>query len=70
MSQQVHQNGYVTVNASDHNVKSSWIVLFVFTTYLVYLTLLSLLLWNGGGERNGTQLQYSCLENPMYGGAW
>ena len=23
-----------------------------------------------GGEGNGTPLQYSCLENPMNGGAW
>ena len=22
------------------------------------------------GEGNGNQLQYSCLENPMEGGAW
>ena len=22
------------------------------------------------GEGNGTPLQYSCLENPKYGGAW
>ena len=22
------------------------------------------------GERNGTPLQYSCLENPRDGGAW
>ena len=22
------------------------------------------------GEGNGNALQYSCLENPMYGGAW
>ena len=22
------------------------------------------------GEGNGTQFQYSCLENPMDGGAW
>ena len=22
------------------------------------------------GEGNGTQLQYSCQENPMVGGAW
>ena len=22
------------------------------------------------GEGNGTQLQYSCLENPMDGGGW
>ena len=24
----------------------------------------------GKGEGNGTPLQYSCLENPMDGGAW
>ena len=24
----------------------------------------------GGGEGNGTPLQYFCLENPMDGGAW
>ena len=24
----------------------------------------------GNGEGNGTPLQYSCLENPMDGGAW
>ena len=29
--------------------------------------LLVLLLWDSG---NGTPLQYSCLENPMDGGAW
>ena len=28
--------------------------------------------WAGGprGEGNGTPLQYSCLANPMDGGAW
>ena len=25
---------------------------------------------HGNGEGNGTPLQYSCLENPMDGGAW
>ena len=25
---------------------------------------------DNGGEGNGTPLQYSCLENPMDGGAW
>ena len=25
---------------------------------------------NKNGEGNGTPLQYSCLENPMDGGAW
>ena len=28
------------------------------------------LLYNRYGEGNGTPLQYSCLENPMGGGAW
>ena len=28
------------------------------------------LLDTGGREGNGTPLQYSCLENPMVGGAW
>ena len=28
------------------------------------------LLWTLMGEGNGTPLQYSCLENPMEGGAW
>ena len=27
-------------------------------------------LWGFGGEGNGTPFQYSCLENPMDGGAW
>ena len=33
---------------------------------LTNLTLLNM----SYGERNGTPLQYSCLENPMDGGAW
>ena len=27
-------------------------------------------LWIYSGEGNGTPLQYSCLANPMDGGAW
>ena len=27
-------------------------------------------IWGPVGEGNGTPLQYSCLENPMDGGAW
>ena len=27
-------------------------------------------IYNYKGEGNGTPLQYSCLENPMDGGAW
>ena len=35
-----------------------------------YSSLLCGLLTFGVGEGNGTPLQYSCLENPMDGGAW
>ena len=31
---------------------------------------LSMFLYIYIGEGNGTPLQYSCLENPMDGGAW
>ena len=37
-------------------------------SYLVLIFLFSCLGWCGEG--NGTPLQYSCLENPMDGGAW
>ena len=33
------------------------------------LTDARIILWSAGGG-NGTPLQYSCLENPMDGGAW
>ena len=35
--------------------------------FFVFLDINSLL---DDGEGNGTPLQYSCLENPMDGGAW
>ena len=35
----------------------------VYLTYLIYAIYVS-------GEGNSTPLQYSCLENPMDGGAW
>ena len=34
--------------------------------FMSYLLLSNYLM----GEGNGTPLQYSCLENPMGGGAW
>ena len=42
-------------------------MLLLFTVHFILLVwcLLGLL-----GEGNGTLLQYSCLENPMDGGAW
>ena len=41
----------------------------IFLTQGSSSSLLSLLHWQVG-ESNGTLLQYSCLENPMDGGAW
>ena len=38
--------------------------------YEVFSELFCCLLWTLGGEGNGNPLQYSCLENPMDGGAW
>ena len=37
--------------------------------YYIYFYKLGLCLLTYG-EGNGTPLQYSCLENPMDGGAW
>ena len=34
------------------------------------LNILKSTIYNMVGEGNGTPLQYSCLENPMDGGAW
>ena len=49
-------------------------MLLQFTVVFHILVLCSLfhfyLLLITGGEDNGTPLQYSCLENPMDGGAW
>ena len=38
-----------------------------FFVVVLFLTLDCIYLF---GEGNGTPLQYSCLENPMDGGAW
>ena len=37
---------------------------------LLYHQRISLTVVGIPGEGNGTPLQYSCLENPMDGGAW
>ena len=37
---------------------------------LMFLSLVITLSIDMNGEGNGTPLQYSCLENPMDGGAW
>ena len=38
--------------------------------YLLIIVLIYISLLTNDGEDNGTPLQYSCLENPMDGGAW
>ena len=38
-------------------------IVFPVIYFVIYCTILL-------GEGNGTLLQYSCLENPMDGGAW
>ena len=38
-------------------------------TLILFFFFLTLVPFNFG-EGNGTPLQYSCLENPMDGGAW
>ena len=40
-----------------------------FITYSL-LKIINSSLMHTFGEGNGTPLQYSCLENPMDGGAW
>ena len=41
-------------------------------THKIFVTLMTLYvcLWVDTREGSGTPLQYSCLENPMDGGAW
>ena len=48
---------------------------FLLSSFLVFSQLQLKILWKCKfevipGEGNGTPLQYSCLENPMDGGAW
>ena len=39
-------------------------------TYILCNSIYMNILEESNGEGNGTPLQYSCLENPMDGGAW
>ena len=47
-----------------------FVLLFLFTSLQHHLILSINTYFNVLGEGNGTPLQYSCLENPMDGGAW
>ena len=40
------------------------------TIFLFLIVKVYNIFWSVGGEGSGTPLQYSCLENPMNGGAW
>ena len=37
---------------------------------MIFLKYITIIIKKKIGEGNGTPLQYSCLENPMDGGAW
>ena len=51
---------------SNHDRKSD-----LLESYIVYINFMyCLYVGLSYGEGNGTPLQYSCLENPMDGGAW
>ena len=41
-----------------------------YVTNITRLALIYIYIAYVSGEGNGTPLQYSCLENPMGGGAW
>ena len=60
------QAGYVYICIYIHTHTYVYIYIYVFISSYSNCCFLSLLT----GEGNGTPLQYSCLENPMDGGAW
>ena len=55
-------------DTTQHQIVRGLIILMAFDClkeiryYYIYISIY--------GEGNGTPLQYSCLENPMVGGAW
>ena len=51
--------GYNNIPLMEKGSEQIWAVELLFN-YFIYKV----------GEDNGTPLQYSCLENPMDGGAW
>ena len=56
---------------ADYNYCFTWICKWNFKPILGTLAIYKLgLSITNTGEGNGTPLQYSCLENPMDGGAW
>ena len=56
--------------AMSNNSLESLSFLFPNLISFIHSILINLLLATLSGEGDGTPLQYSCLENPMDGGAW
>ena len=72
---------YVSIDLSVKDISCEWsvqywifcdllILLNVFEVHVVARVNMLVLLMAKRGEGNGTPLQYSCLEDPMDGGAW
>ena len=47
-----------------------FLTIIMFLSYLLFFLTICFGLFHIIGEGNGTPLQYSCLENPIDGGAW
>ena len=52
------------------SLKKNWSALLLLADIYICLWMNKVTVVTPGGEGNGTPLQYSCLENPMDGGAW
>ena len=61
---------YKVVLVSDIQQSDSVIHIHKFTLFQVLVPYRFVVIHTVIGEGNGTPLQYSCLENPMDGGAW
>ena len=63
-STKAQHQGYIEM-FGDRILKTWWLSKIIVLSYSFRMYLMKV-----GGEGNGTPLQYSCLENPMDGGAW
>ena len=52
------------------NIWCFWVHITLFSVLSIALTFISKEIWSVSLDFNGNLLQYSCLENPMDGGAW
>ena len=65
MLESLHWFTTTKFNVSTVPFEASWLFVLFSLFHLISATL-----QHESGEGNGTSLQYSCLENPMDGGAW